>query len=551
MYQVLYRKYRPKVFGDVYGQDHITSTLKNEIQNGRVSHAYLFTGSRGTGKTTCAKILAKAVNCENNINGEPCNECEVCKGLDNGSIYDVVEIDAASNNGVDNIRELRDETNYAPSRGKYRVYIIDEVHMLSTGAFNALLKTLEEPPAHVIFILATTEVHKLPATILSRCQRFDFKRIQPETMAVRLKEVAGKENLTLDDDAAVLIARIADGALRDGLSILDQCAGRSKEINSELVSEVAGLAGKEAMYKLSTCISNKDCNSAMSIISELYQSSFDMERLCVEMINHFRNFLVAKTVRKSRELIICTDDEYNMIMDASKAFSVEGIIYALDLFQNTLITIKGGASARIEVEMAFVKLCEPKLEESIGSILERVAALEKAMAGGTVTVKPVQAQQPSPIEPVAESKPEPIVQKEEPVVQPEPAPIPEPIPEPTEPIAPTVTNADSSETVEFTQWGEFMDVLHKTNIPLFGVLSGSKGYVRGQFFLLDSPNPTVRDFIKMPMHSKSIKKALYDVTGIQYKLGLFKRTGDAPAQKRDPLEDLINQVSGSLNIEIK
>ena len=551
MYQVLYRKYRPKVFGDVYGQDHITSTLKNEIQNGRVSHAYLFTGSRGTGKTTCAKILAKAVNCENNINGEPCNECEVCKGLDNGSIYDVVEIDAASNNGVDNIRELRDETNYAPSRGKYRVYIIDEVHMLSTGAFNALLKTLEEPPAHVIFILATTEVHKLPATILSRCQRFDFKRIQPETMAVRLKEVAGKENLTLDDDAAVLIARIADGALRDGLSILDQCAGRSKEINSELVSEVAGLAGKEAMYKLSTCISNKDCNSAMSIISELYQSSFDMERLCVEMINHFRNFLVAKTVRKSRELIICTDDEYNMIMDASKAFSVEGIIYALDLFQNTLVTIKGGASARIEVEMAFVKLCEPKLEESIGSILERVAALEKAMAGGTVTVKPVQAQQPSPIEPVAESKPEPIVQKEEPVVQPEPAPIPEPIPEPTEPIAPTVTNADSSETVEFTQWGEFMDVLHKTNIPLFGVLSGSKGYVRGQFFLLDSPNPTVRDFIKMPMHSKSIKKALYDVTGIQYKLGLFKRTGDAPAQKRDPLEDLINQVSGSLNIEIK
>ena len=562
MYQVLYRKYRPKVFADVYGQDHITSTLKNEIQNGRVSHAYLFTGSRGTGKTTCAKILAKAVNCENNINGEPCNECEVCKGLDNGSIYDVVEIDAASNNGVDNIRELRDETNYAPSRGKYRVYIIDEVHMLSTGAFNALLKTLEEPPAHVIFILATTEVHKLPATILSRCQRFDFKRIQPETMAVRLKEVAGKENLSLDDDAAVLIARIADGALRDGLSILDQCAGRSKEINSELVSEVAGLAGKEAMYKLSNCIANKDCNSAMSIISELYQSSFDMERLCVEMINHFRNFLVAKTVRKSRELIICTDDEYNMIMDASKAFSVEGIIYALDLFQNTLVTIKGGASARIEVEMAFVKLCEPKLEESIGSILERVASLEKALAGGTVTVKPVQAQQPSPIEPVAEPKPKPIVQKEDPVVQPEPEQISEPIPEqisqPTEPIAPpeqnatasTVANNDSNETVEFAQWGEFMDALHKTNIPLFGVLSGSKGYVRGQFFLLDSPNPTVRDFIKMPMHSKSIKKALYDVTGIQYKLGLFKRTGDAPAKKRDPLEDLINQVAGMSNVEI-
>ena len=242
MYQVLYRKYRPKNFSDVYGQDHVVSTLKNEIKEGRISHAYLFTGSRGTGKTTCAKILAKAVNCENPRDGEPCNECEVCRGLDASTIYDVVEIDAASNNGVDNIRDLREEANYTPSRGRYRVYIIDEVHMLSTGAFNALLKTLEEPPAHVIFILATTEVHKLPATILSRCQRFDFKRIQPETMAVRLKQVASLEGMTLDDDAAVLIARIADGALRDGLSILDQCGSRSKTIDSTLVSQVAGRA---------------------------------------------------------------------------------------------------------------------------------------------------------------------------------------------------------------------------------------------------------------------------------------------------------------------
>lgn len=563
MYQVLYRKYRPKVFSDVYGQDHVTSTLKNEIKNGRVSHAYLFTGSRGTGKTTCAKILAKAVNCEHNVDGEPCNECEVCKGLDNGSIYDVVEIDAASNNGVDNIRELRDETNYAPSRGKYRVYIIDEVHMLSTGAFNALLKTLEEPPAHVIFILATTEVHKLPATILSRCQRFDFKRIQPETMAVRLKEVAGLEGLNLDDDAAVLIARIADGALRDGLSILDQCAGRSKEINSDLVSEVAGLAGREAMYKLSDCIANSDSNTAMSIISDLYQNSFDMERLCVEMINHFRNFLVAKTVRKSRELIICTDDEYNTILEASKGFTVESIVFALDLFQNTLVTIKGGASARIEVEMAFIKLCEPKMDESIASLLDRVSKLENAIKSG-VKVQPTQTAVPAPKEE--------YVPKEEPKPQPkaEPTPVPMPEPEPTpveeeppvqeqQPVietppvehktAPPVANPN--ETVEFTQWGDFMDVLHRTNIPLFGVLSGSKGYVRGEFFLLDSPNPAVRDFIKLPIHSKSIKAALLEVTGIHFKLGLFKRPAEQSAPKRDPLEDLINQAQGSVNIEFK
>lgn len=563
MYQVLYRKYRPKVFSDVYGQDHVTSTLKNEIKNGRVSHAYLFTGSRGTGKTTCAKILAKAVNCEHNVDGEPCNECEVCKGLDNGSIYDVVEIDAASNNGVDNIRELRDETNYAPSRGKYRVYIIDEVHMLSTGAFNALLKTLEEPPAHVIFILATTEVHKLPATILSRCQRFDFKRIQPETMAVRLKEVAGLEGLNLDDDAAVLIARIADGALRDGLSILDQCAGRSKEINSDLVSEVAGLAGREAMYKLSDCIANSDSNTAMSIISDLYQNSFDMERLCVEMINHFRNFLVAKTVRKSRELIICTDDEYNTILEASKEFTVESIVFALDLFQNTLVTIKGGASARIEVEMAFIKLCEPRMDESIASLLDRVSKLENAIKSG-VKVQPTQTAVPAPKEEYVTKE----EQKPQPKAEPTPVPMPEPEPTPVEeeppvqeqqpvvetpPVehktAPPVANPN--ETVEFTQWGDFMDVLHRTNIPLFGVLSGSKGYVRGEFFLLDSPNPAVRDFIKLPIHSKSIKAALLEVTGVHFKLGLFKRPAEQSAPKRDPLEDLINQAQGSVNIEFK
>lgn len=568
MYQVLYRKYRPKVFSDVYGQDHVTSTLKNEIKNGRVSHAYLFTGSRGTGKTTCAKILAKAVNCEHNVDGEPCNECEVCKGLDNGSIYDVVEIDAASNNGVDNIRELRDETNYAPSRGKYRVYIIDEVHMLSTGAFNALLKTLEEPPAHVIFILATTEVHKLPATILSRCQRFDFKRIQPETMAVRLKEVAGLEGLSLDDDAAVLIARIADGALRDGLSILDQCAGRSKEINSDLVSEVAGLAGREAMYKLSDCIANSDSNTAMSIISDLYQNSFDMERLCVEMINHFRNFLVAKTVRKSRELIICTDDEYNTILEASKNFTVESIVFALDLFQNTLVTIKGGAAARIEVEMAFIKLCEPKMDESIASLLDRISKLENSVKNGTkIQTAPVQTQVSTP-EPKAEYIPKEEA-KVEPKTEQQISPEHAVEPAPTEPEQPTKEEqppvvetppiehrsaqpaANPNETVEFTQWGDFMDVLHRTNIPLFGVLSGSKGYVRGEFFLLDSPNPAVRDFIKLPIHSKSIKAALLEVTGVHYKLGLFKRQTEQSAPKRDPLEDLINQAQNSINIEFK
>lgn len=557
MYQVLYRKYRPKVFSDVYGQDHITSTLKNEIKNGRISHAYLFTGSRGTGKTTCAKILAKAVNCEHSIDGEPCNECEVCKGLDNGSILDVVEIDAASNNGVDNIRELRDDTNYAPGRCKYRVYIIDEVHMLSPGAFNALLKTLEEPPAHVIFILATTEVHKLPATILSRCQRFDFKRIQSETMAVRLNEVAKAENIDLQSDAATLIARISDGALRDGLSILDQCAGRNKTVTCELVSDVAGLAGKEALFKLSACISSKDSNTAMTVISDLYQNSYDMQRLCIEMINHFRQFLVAKTVRKSRELIICTDDEYNMIVEASKSFSVEEIIYALDMFQNALVTIKGGAAARIETEMAFVKLCEPKLGDSTSALLDRISKLEMLVKNGVNA-------QPSPVDDVA--KPNPIIpenkieEKPQPVATEQPAVAKEnistaPIEEPVINSTPAESQAQNAQTanedIEFAQWDEFMDVLHTENIPLFGVLSGSKGYIRNDFFLIDSSNPTVVDFIKNSSSAKSIKKALYQVTGIKYKLGIYKRNTQSTAKKRDPLEDLINQASSSIKIEIK
>ena len=562
MYQVLYRKYRPKVFADVYGQEHVTSTLKNEIKENRIAHAYLFTGSRGTGKTTCAKILAKAVNCENSVDGEPCNECEVCKGLDSGTIYDVVEIDAASNNGVDNIRDLREEANYTPSRGKYRVYIIDEVHMLSTGAFNALLKTLEEPPAHVIFILATTEVHKLPATILSRCQRFDFKRIQPETMSVRLKQVAQLEGMELDDDAAILIARIADGALCDGLSILDQCAGRSKKIDSALVSEVAGLAGREALYKLTDCICTQNSSSAMTVISELYQNSYDMERLCVEMINHLRNFLIVKTVKDSRGLIICTDDEYNSIILSAENFTLENVIFALDLFQDALTKIKTGANARVELEMAFVKLCEPKLDVNIDSLVDRISKLERAVNRG-VNV----SQQPAVVEStksvVAENKQEVKAEKavEEikndtlpPITSSKPSIEPKALQGKNETAVnkpqQTVNTDDSNTQYEFEHWGDFMDVIHKQNIALFGVLAGSRGYIRGEYFLIDSPNPTIIQFLKTPTYSKAIKQALYDVTGQSFKLGIFKKKAtDAP--KKDLLEDLIHQAEDNIKINFE
>ncbi|MCD7797264.1 MAG: DNA polymerase III subunit gamma/tau [Clostridiales bacterium] len=586
MYQVLYRKYRPKVFSDVYGQDHIVSTLKNEIKENRISHAYLFTGSRGTGKTTCAKILAKAVNCTNNIDGEPCNECEVCKAIDSGAIYDVVEMDAASNNSVDNIRDLREEVNYTPTKGRYRVYIIDEVHMLSQSAFNALLKTLEEPPKYVIFILATTEVHKLPATILSRCQRFDFKRIKPETMSVRLMQVAELEGLELTGEAAVLIARIADGALRDGLSILDQCSSRSKSIDAKLVSEVAGIAGREALYKLSDCIIQNDSSSAMQTVASLYQNSFDMERLCVEMINHFRNFLVVKTVKKNRELIICTDDEYNSICEAADKFSLENIIYALDLFQTTLTQIKSGASARTEIEMAFIRLCSPKLDDSQGAILNRISTLERiAKTGAFSSPAPqIKAEEAAPEEereiftPSVNSEVEnqvdsnnkneielkndiPVFESEEPIVRAEPQIKPEPtndftareeyppIPEP-EPIENNEKKVPENQNVRFELWDEFMDVIHDKAIALYGILLGANGYIRGEYFLIDSPNPTVKEFIKSSTSAKSIKQALYEVTGKTYKLGILKRDEEA-SHKDDPLEQLISKAQNNIKINFE
>ncbi|MEZ3421354.1 MAG: DNA polymerase III subunit gamma/tau [Eubacterium sp.] len=561
MYQVLYRKYRPKVFSDVYGQEHVTSTLINEIRENRISHAYLFTGSRGTGKTTCAKILAKAVNCAHNENGEPCNECEICRGLDSGSIYDVIEIDAASNNGVDNIRDLREEANYTPTRGRYRVYIIDEVHMLSKGAFNALLKTLEEPPAHVIFILATTEVHALPATILSRCQRFDFKRIQPETMALRLKEVAGFEGMTLADDAAILISRIADGGMRDALSILDQCAGRSKNIDSALVSEVAGIAGREALYELSDAVCNQNSGEALNIISRLHQNSYDMERLCVEMINHFRNFLIVKTVKKNRELIICTEDEYNTIVSSAENFTLAKIIFALDLFQNTLTVIKGGANARIEMEMSFVKLCQPRLDSSADALLDRISALERAVKNGiSISVSPpvkTEVRQSMPKMKLAEEK---ITEEAEPITESESVPTAYTDTAEAEKQPDLLQTADKTEAAEevsqqepvqteFSEWAEFMDAIYKSDIAIYGVLNDATGYVRGEYFLLESSNPMLREFIRMSTHSKAIKQALFDITGKHYKLGIFKKKEETV--KRDPLEDLISMARGNININIE
>ena len=448
-YQALYRKWRPQVFADVVGQEHVTRTLMNEVRTGRHSHAYLFTGSRGTGKTTCAKIFAKAVNCEHPVNGDPCNCCETCKGIDAGSILDVVEIDAASNNGVDNIREIRDEANFTPVGGKYRVYIIDEVHMLSTGAFNALLKTLEEPPEHVKFVLATTEVHKLPATILSRCQRFDFHRISPEDIAARLTYVAKEENLQLTPGAANLIARLADGALRDALSILDQCIGQSTNIDEATVNAVVGLAGRDYLFQLADSILHRNSAMALAQIDDLYNRSCDMERLCNELINHFRNLMVCKAVKNPKDLIVCSAVELAAYQSAAKKTSMSDILNTLNALGDALVLIRKGLNRRVEMEMALIRLCTDgiyteNVQDPVPTTIPERAKMPAPAAPAAEPVSaPAEDPAPAPAEAPATEQAAPEAPAEEPAAPAEPAVPTEPAPaealasaEPAEQAAP-------------------------------------------------------------------------------------------------------------------
>lgn len=551
MYRVLYRKWRPQTFEEVYGQPHITATLKNELVSGRVAHAYLFTGSRGTGKTTCAKILSKAVNCLSPHDGDPCNECEICRGIDNGSVLDVIEIDAASNNGVDNIRDLRDEANFTPVKAKYRVYIIDEVHMLSTGAFNALLKILEEPPEHVIFILATTEVHKLPATILSRCQRFDFKRITPEDICARLQYVAEHENITLDEDAAALIAKVADGALRDALSLLDRCCAVDEHITSEVVTKSAGLAGRDYLMRLSECIIKKDCASALGIINELHMNSCDMERLCSEFMFHLRDLMIVKTVKNADSILIATDDELKSLKALAEKLPLEELLYDLNIIEDTFSQIKRSSNKRIPLEMAFVKLCSESLDSENDALLRRISALEAKLASGSFTAAPAPAREikhetkePKPQTAPVSAKPA------EPKKAPEPEKTAEPKPEKTEKPAEHHAPAPSpegtnGETVQFSRWAEVMDELQKVDAPLHGILNGASGYERDNFILIKSENPALSSFIKQDTHAVLLMKAIFAVTGKRYKIGLYK----APEQHsgKDPLEGLIKKINDFKN----
>lgn len=382
MYQALYRKWRPRTFDDVVGQGHITETLKRQVAAGRLSHAYLFTGTRGTGKTTCAKILARAVNCEHPVNGNPCNQCPSCLGIENGSILDVLELDAASNNGVDQVRALRDEAVYTPAAVRKRVYIVDEVHMLSSAAFNALLKILEEPPEHLMFILATTELHKVPATIKSRCQQFSFKRILPGDIAARLAYVAREEGLELRGEGAALLARLADGGLRDALSLLDQCAVTDRPIGEQEVLDALGLAGNLETAGLMEQIGSGDTGGALETLGRLYGAGKEVGSLLDELAALARDLLIRKTAPKGGAPLLTGGYDENTMRKLSNLFQTARLAQILGLLQHTIAELPRSGNRRTDAELCLIRLCEPSLDESMSALNARLSRVEELVAGG-------------------------------------------------------------------------------------------------------------------------------------------------------------------------
>ena len=584
MYRALYRKWRPQRFEDVVGQRAIVTALKNQITANRVGHAYLFTGVRGTGKTTCAKIFAKAVNCLHPVNGDPCGECEICRGIDNGSILDVVEMDAASNNGVDDIRDLRDETAYTPSACKYKVYIIDEVHMLSTAAFNALLKTLEEPPAHVIFILATTEIQKVPATILSRCQRYDFTRIGPEDIARRVEYIAGEEKLELTPDGAELIARLADGALRDALSILDTCAGVTAKIDADVVRRMAGVTDRSYLFRISDALEAQDGAAALAQLAQLRQQSVDVKRLTEELIAHYRALMLAALPGGQALLSGVSPEEEALYLEKGPQLGQREAIRAIRALGSALEHMTRGSDQRIELELALFSLSEPPQQmqavpvqavparaaaqpavvqpfasapaaqpfasaparpaptaEPTPAQLQKAVPVQSAVPAASVpqTVEPEQAEiSPAPAEETLPLPEEPPVQQtetplpwEEPPASVEQPAAPESVQQPSVPPVQEKTAGPvpgkSDKTVQkgiapFPYWEQVVQQLQEKDPMLYTYLRKSKAYFDGTRVLIDG-GKTFRDFIRANRDSQRlIKKLIANVSGVAVPIGPYE-----------------------------
>ena len=531
MYQALYRKWRPMRFEDVIGQEHITTTLKNQITSGKTAHAYLFTGSRGTGKTTCARIFAKTINCKNPQNGAPCLECEVCKAADEGVLNDIVEIDAASNTGVDNIRDLRESAAFMPELGVCRVYIIDEVHMLSAGAFNALLKIMEEPPAHVKFILATTEIHKVPATIISRCQRFDFRRIKPKDIVSRLMQVSAAEDFSLDENAAALIASLADGGMRDALSLLDQCVAYSKNVDINTVTAAAGVAGREHVFSLIKNVINADAVSAVAEIDALYEGSKDVTVLCADVLSAFRNMMIIKAAPGHDEFLSCLPDEAKTLKELSAQLDEKEIIAKLAILQETNERLPRVSAKRTEIEMCFIKLCSKRLNtpaatESVSSaalkeLAERVSLLENRLSGGAVVSQPRKEREPL------------VPQKQ--------APIDEP--------AIDTSKIKEEDFKPWHEWNEVVEFIMQSHPEVGGFLAQSHAFVYENLLFIIVHNDFFLQLFKQSKAGAVIKEALYKYNGKTYAIRVKSAKNLPPDDEKNPLNKLIERAK-SADVEV-
>lgn len=506
MYTALYRKWRPLTFDDVISQPHITSTLQNQIRTSRTAHAYLFTGSRGTGKTTCARILAKAVNCINPSDGNPCLDCEICRNAELSALTDIIEIDAASNNGVDDIRELRDGILYTPEHCKYKVYIIDEVHMLSASAFNALLKIMEEPPPYIKFILATTEIHKVPATILSRCQRFDFRRILPEDISARLMYIASQENILLEQDASELIARLADGGMRDAISLLDQCSAFDEKITVQTVSLASGTADRHYIFDIISAIAKNNPSDALGVIDTLYSMSKDMQRLCDEISVQFRNLMLLKASVSDVSILSCMPDELEILKKLASELDLNTILAKLQILQDCSARLAKCINKRTETEMCIIKLCM-NLQP-------------------TVPQQPVQPPQPVPVQ--TESRPAPA-----------PAPV---------------QNESKIKQEDFKSlrcWADILSEFSKTSPAVVGTLANSRAYVNdiaNAVLIMAENHFFITLFKSNPENRKNLENIVEKLTGKRYTI--MAKCNVKPDEKQKDAVKLIEKASND-GIEIE
>lgn len=505
MYKALYRKWRPMTFDDVISQQHITDTLKNQLKNDKTAHAYLFMGSRGTGKTTCARILAKAVNCPNMKDGSPCLECDICKEAEEGSLTDIIEIDAASNNSVEDIRDLRDGAVYTPERCRYKIYIIDEVHMLSASAFNALLKIMEEPPPYVKFILATTEIHKVPATVASRCQRYDFRRIRQKDIAARLLYIAEQEQLSLREDAAALIAKIADGGMRDAVSLLDQCSVCAEDITADVVSMTAGVAGKDFLYDIIEAIAEADASKALAVTAQLYDMSKDLSRLCEELILQYRNIMLIKASPSTAETIIAVaPDDMERLKRLAESAELDTIMDRLVQLQSCHERMGRVMNKRVEFEMTLIKLCGGAVSgggvnsAEVAELNEKIKLLEKKLSAA-----------PAPQHYQPQKQQREILTATAPAMDNEPPAN----------VKVDIKTVKEDELTPCTRWEEVMDEFRRINPAVAGSLDGSTAASKGNIMCIFTPNRFFIDLFKSNKENAiSLSKAMFNVLGERYRI---------------------------------